>query len=75
MALQLREENLSVLSVEREFELFQASQKQETEKLMQLGRTLKLVTVVVLVVVLVIGGFFAVKLVIKNPSLISPGSR
>ena len=75
LMLHLREENLSVLSVEREFELFQVSQKQETEKLMQLGRTLKLITVVVLLVVLVIGGFFAVKLVIKNPSLLAPGSR
>jgi len=73
--LQLREENLSVLSIEREFELFQVSQKQETEKLMQLGRTLKLITVVVLGVALLIGGFFVVKLVIKNPSLLSPGSR
>jgi len=75
LMLQLREENLSALSVEREFELFQVSQKQETEKLMQLGRTLKLITVVVLGVVLLIGGFFVVKLVIKNPSLLSPGSR
>ena len=75
LMLQLREENLSVLSIEREFELFQVSQKQETEKLMQLGRTLKFITVVVLGVVLLIGGFFVVKLVIKNPSLLSPGSR
>ncbi len=75
LMLQLREENLSVLSIEREFELFQVSQKQETEKLMQLGRTLKFMTVVVLGVVLLIGGFFVVKLVIKNPSLLSPGSR
>ena len=73
LMLQLREENLSVLSIEREFELFQVSQKQETEKLMQLGRTLKLITVVVLGVALLIGGFFVVKLVIKNPSLLSPG--
>jgi len=73
--VQLREENPSVLTLEREFELFQMSQKQETEKLMQLGRTLKLITVVVLGVVLLIGGFFVVKLVIKNPSLLSPGSR
>ncbi len=73
--LQLREENLSVLSVEREFELFQVSQKQETEKLMQLGRTLKLITIVVLGFVLVVGGFFVVKVLIKNPSLLTPGSR
>ena len=75
LMLQLREENLSVLSIEREFELFQVSQKQETEKLMQLGRTLKLITLVVLGVVLFVGGFFVVKLMIKNPSLLSPGSR
>ena len=75
LTLQLREENLAALSVEREFELFQVSQKQETERLMQLGRTLKMITVVVLGVVLVIGGFFVVKLLVKNPSLLSPGSR
>src|SRR5688572_1936101 len=34
LMLQLREENLSVLSLEREFELFQVSQQQETAKLM-----------------------------------------
>ena len=75
LMLQLREENLAALSVEREFELFQVSQKQETEKLMQLGRTLKFFTVVLLGVVLVVGGFFVVKLLIKNPSILSPNSR
>ena len=75
LMLQLREENLAALSIEREFELFQVSQKQETEKLMQLGRTMKLIMVVVLGVVLLIGGFFVVKLFIKNPSLLTPGSR
>jgi N-acetylglutamate synthase-like GNAT family acetyltransferase len=75
LMLQLRDENLSALSVEREFELFQVSQKQETEKLMQLGRTLKLITMVVLGVVLLIGGFFVVKVMINNPSFLTPGSR
>ena len=73
--LQLREENPAALSIEREFELFQVSQKQETEKLMQLGRTMKLIMVIVLSVVLLIGGFFVVKYLIKNPSLLSPGSH
>ena len=76
LMVQLREENPAVLSVEREFELFQVSQKQETEKLMQLGRTLKLITVVVLVIVLLIGGVFLAKMVMNNyPSLLSPGSH
>jgi len=73
--LQLREENLAAISIEREFELFQVSQKQETEKLMQLGRMMKLIMVIVLSVVLLIGGFFVVKYLIKNPSLLAPGSR
>ena len=64
-----------MLSVEREFELFQASQQQETAKLMQLGRKLKFITMCSLGVVLLIGLIFLLKLVIKNPSLISPGSR
>jgi len=75
LMLQFREENLSVLSLEREFELFQASQKQETEKLMQMGRKLKFITMFSLGVVLLIGLIFLVKLMIKNPSLLSPGSR
>ena len=75
LTLQLREENLPALSVEREFELFQASQKQETEKLMQLGRTLKLITMVLLGIGLLVGGFFVARVVIKNPSLLVPGSR
>ena len=75
LMLQLREENLSALSLEHEFELFQAGQKQETEKLMQMGRKLKFVTMFSLGVVLLIGLIFLVKLMINNPSLISPGSR
>jgi len=75
LMLQLRDENLSAISIEREFELFQVSQKQETEKLMQMGRTLKLITMVVLGIVLLVGGFYVVKLLIKNPSILSPGSR
>ena len=75
LMLQLREEHLSALSVEREFELFQASQQQETAKLMQLGQKLKFITMCSLGVVLLIGLIFLLKLVIKNPSLISPGAR
>jgi len=75
LMLQLREENLSVLTLEREFELFQMSQKQETAKLMQLGRKLKFITMFSLGVVLLIGLIFLLKMVIKNPSLLSPGSR
>ena len=75
LMLQLREEHLAALSLEREFELFQAGQKQETEKLMQLGRKLKVTTMFSLGVVLLIGLIFLVKLMINNPSLISPGSR
>jgi len=75
LMLQLREEHLAALSLEREFELFQAGQKQETEKLMQLGRKLKTILMFVLGVVLLIGFIFLLKLVIKNPSFFSPGSR
>ena len=75
LMLQLREEHLAALSLEREFELFQAGQKQETEKLMQLGRKLKIITMVSLGVVLLIGFVFLVKLLITNPSFFSPGPR
>ena len=75
LMLQLREEHLAALSLEREFELFQAGQKQETEKLMQLGRKLKIITMFALGVVLLIGFIFLLKLVITNPSFFSPGPR
>ena len=42
---------------------------------MQLGRKLKFITMCSLGVVLLIGLIFLLKLVIKNPSLISPGAR
>ena len=75
LMLQFREEHLAALSLEREFELFQAGQKQETEKLMQLGRKLKIITMCSLGVVLLIGFIFLLKLVITNPSFFSPGPR
>ena len=41
LTLQLKDENVAALSIEHEFELFQTAQKEETERLRRLGRTMK----------------------------------
>ena len=75
LTLQLKEENAAALSLEHEFELFQTAQKEETERLLRLGRTMKLTVFAVIGLVVIVGGFFMVKLVIRNPSLMFPGSH
>ena len=73
MALQLREENLAALSMEHEFELFQAAQKEDTEKLMRFGQSLKNVVFALLGIALGIGLFILIRVWLRNPSLLTPG--
>jgi N-acetylglutamate synthase-like GNAT family acetyltransferase len=75
LTLQLKEESASALSIEHEFELFQTAQKEETERLLRLGRTMKFTVIAVIGTGVVVTLFFVIKLVIKNPSLLVPGSR
>ena len=75
LTLQLKDENAAALSLEHEFELFQTAQKEETEKLLRLGRTMKFTVFAIIGIVVVVGGFFMVKFVIRNPSLVFPGSH
>ena len=75
LMLQLRDENLAALSVEHEFDLFQTAQKEETDKLMRLGQSLKTIVFVVLGIALAAGLAYLVILLIKNPSFLSPGRR
>jgi len=73
LTLQLKEETLAALSIEQEFELFQAAQKEETERLARLGRSLKNIVMALVGIALVIGLFFLVRVFIKNPSFLTPG--
>jgi N-acetylglutamate synthase-like GNAT family acetyltransferase len=75
LALQLKEESAAALSIDHEFELFQAAQKEETERLMKLGRTMKFTVFIVLGLAVAIAAILAVRLVVRNPSLLSPGPR
>ena len=71
--LQIKEENLAALSMEHEFELFQAAQKEETEKLMRFGHSLKNVVFALLGIALGIGLFILVRVWLRNPSFLTPG--
>ncbi len=75
LTLQLKDESAALLTIEQEFELFQSAQKEETERLFRLGRTMKYTVIAVIGTGVVIAIFFAVKVVMRNPSLLVPGSR
>src|SRR5213082_2724152 len=62
LTLQLKDEHAAALSVEHEFELFQTAQKEETEKLMRLGRTMKFTVFAALGIAVAIGLVLVVKL-------------
>jgi N-acetylglutamate synthase-like GNAT family acetyltransferase len=73
--LRLKEDNVAVMSLEHEFELFQTAQKGQTEELLRLGRTMKTTVFVMLGLLAVVGLVFLVKLMMKNPSVLLPGPR
>jgi len=65
--------DLAALSMEHEFELFQAAQKEDTEKLMRFGQSLKNVVFALLGIALGIGLFILIRVWLRNPSLLTPG--
>ena len=75
LTLQLREESAAAVSVEREFQLFQASQRESSEKIMQQAKVLKGVAYVILGIALVVGLFFLFQVLIKNPNVLFPGRQ
>jgi len=75
LTLQLKDENVAALSIEHEFELFQTAQKEDTERLRRLGRTMKVTVFVVIGIVAAIGLLVIVRMAVKNPSLGIPGPR
>jgi len=75
LTLQLKDENVAALSIEHEFELFQTAQKEDTERLRRLGRTMKVTVFVVIGIVATIVLLVIVRMAVKNPSLGIPGPR
>ncbi|HKS38325.1 MAG TPA: hypothetical protein VJW76_14110 [Verrucomicrobiae bacterium] len=75
LTLQLREESIAPTSVEREFELFQASQRESSEKIMQQAKVLKNVAYVIVGIALVVGLFFLLQVLMKNPNALFPGRQ
>ena len=75
LTLQLKDENVAALSIEHEFELFQTAQKEDTERLRRLGRTMKVTVFVVIGIVATIALLVIVRMAVKNPSLGIPGPR
>lgn len=75
LTLQLKDENVAALSLEHEFELFQTAQKEETERLMRLGRTMKLAVFSVIGFFLAVGLVVVIRMAIKNSSVMFPGGR
>lgn len=59
--LQLREENLEAITLEKEFELFQQSQRDSTEKLLGQARIFKYIAYVILVLAVAVVAFFMIK--------------
>jgi N-acetylglutamate synthase-like GNAT family acetyltransferase len=73
LSLQLREENIAVISLEKELELFQASQQASSERLLQQARVLRAVVFVILGIAVLVGLYFLVQIFLKNPSLLKGG--
>ncbi len=72
LTLQLKEENPAVVSIEKEFEVFQAAERDSAEKLIQQAKVLRYVAYVILAIVLLVGGFFLLQVFMKNPDLLHP---
>lgn len=71
--LQLREESATAISLEHEFDLFQAAQKESADRLMRQAGMLKTFAYTLLTVAVVVCGYFVIKVLIKNPSIFTGG--
>lgn len=65
--LVLKEESLELISIEKEFELFQQSQKESSDKVLRQARTLKSVAMVILGLAVVAVVVFMARLVTRTP--------
>ena len=73
LALQLREESMAALSLEHEFEIFQAAQKEGSDRLMAQAQKLKTVAYVLLGIALIAAAYFFGRILIKDPSILTGG--
>jgi N-acetylglutamate synthase-like GNAT family acetyltransferase len=74
-SLQLKEESPVVISLDKEFELFQASQREGVERIMRQAKIMKNIAYAILGIVVLIGGFYLLYVLIKNPGLPIPGPK
>jgi len=75
LALQLREESVAALSLEHEFEIFQAAQKEGSDRLMRQAQKMKTVAYVLLAIAILAAAFFLGRIIIKDPSIFTGGGR
>jgi N-acetylglutamate synthase-like GNAT family acetyltransferase len=73
LAVQLREESMAAISLEHEFEIFQAAQKQGSDQLMAQAEKLKKVAYILLAIAIVAAAYFLGRILIKNPSIFTGG--
>lgn len=68
--LATRDESQEVISLEKEFELFQQQQVQATEQVMRQARLLKVLAYIVLVIAVIGGGYVVFNLITHGPNLL-----
>jgi N-acetylglutamate synthase-like GNAT family acetyltransferase len=68
--LALVDESQELVSLEKEFELFQQQQMQATDQMMQQARQLKLLAYLVLGIALIVGAYMIYSLLTRGPSLL-----
>ena len=73
LTLQLREESATAISLEHEFDVFQAAQKESADRLMRQAGMLKTFAYTLLFVAVIVAGYFVVRVLIKNPSIFTGG--
>lgn len=65
--LPLREETEALIAMEKEFEVFQASNREGTDRLMRQAHFFKIVAYILLTIVFLAGAYVAFKYVSRNP--------
>ena len=65
--LPLREETEALIAMEKEFEVFQAANRESTERLMRQAQTFKIIAYILLTIVFLAGAYVAFKYVSRNP--------
>lgn len=67
--LTLKEENIEVISLEKEFELFQQAQKESTDRMLKQAKFLKQLAILVLGVGVIVLGIFMFRVFTRSPAI------